>query len=179
VPEGEFRISGARTVADYGFLSVEELDVTGPAGVFTRIAVRHPGAVAVVALADKGVVLIRQFRAPIDQAVLEIPAGKLDVDGESTTLAVARELEEEAGYRPGRVEHVADFFTAPGFTDERLSLFLATDLESVTSAPHGPEEESAEVVCVAVDEIPALLASGAVQDAKTIIGLQWLLLRDL
>ena len=177
MPDEAFRIADARTVGEHGFLRLEEMTVETPTGSVTRIAVRHPGAVAIVAIDDDNVLLIRQYRAPVDRRLLELPAGKLDVAGEPIAQTAARELEEEIGYRPGNLEHVADFFTAPGFTDEHMSLFLASDLERVPAAPHGPEEEAAEVVSVPIGEVPALLTSGAIEDAKTIIGLQWLLLR--
>ena len=176
MPDAGFRVSGAKTVGEFGFLRVERLTIDTGKGSVDRIAVRHPGAVAVLAISDGDVLLIRQYRAPIDDALLEIPAGKLDVEGEPRAEAAARELEEEVGYRPGTLEHVADFFTAPGFSDEHMGLFVATDLEAVPHAPHGPEEEAAEVVAVPIAEVRALLTSGAVEDAKTLIALQWLLL---
>ena len=176
--EDEFRIDGTRAAGELGFLRFEELDVATPSGTVQRIVVRHPGAVAIVAVHDGAVLLIKQYRAAVDAALLEIPAGKLDVSGEAPAAAAARELEEEVGYRPGSLVHVADFYTAPGFTDEHMSLFSATELTAVASAPHGPEEKAAEVVSVSVPDVPAILASGAVRDAKTFIGLQWLLLQD-
>ena len=176
MPDAGFRVSGAKTVGEFGFLRVERLTIDTGKGSVDRIAVRHPAAVAVLAISDGDVLLIRQYRAPIDDALLEIPAGKLDVEGEPWAEAAARELEEEVGYRPGTLEHVADFFTAPGFSDEHMGLFVATDLEAVPHAPHGPEEEAAEVVAVPIAEVRALLTSGAVEDAKTLIALQWLLL---
>lgn len=142
----------------------------------TRTAVRHPGAVAVIAIHEDEVLLIRQYRAAVDRLMLELPAGKLDVDGEPAEQTAARELQEEIGHRPGRLEHVGAFFTTPGFSDERMLLYVATDLEAAESAPHGPEEEHADVVRVPVGEVAELLDSGAVEDAKSIVGLQWLLL---
>ena len=176
--EREFRIDRTRAAGEFGFLRLEELDVTTPSGTVQRIAVRHPGAVAIVAVHADAVLLIRQYRAAIDAALLEIPAGKLDVAGEPTELTAARELEEEVGYKPGRLVHVSDFFTAPGFSDERMSLFFATELTAVGASPHGPEEEAADVTSVPMADVPALLASGEIEDAKTFIGLQWLLLQD-
>ena len=174
--EPPFRVAGAQTVGEYGFLRIEELELATPQGPRRRIAVRHPGAAAVVGVVQGSVVLIRQYRAPVDSDLLEIPAGKLDVDGEPPEVTAGRELEEEAGYRAGRLEHIADFYTAPGFTDEYMRLYHATELTPVTAAPHGPEEEAAEVVELPIGEISGLLASGGVRDAKTLIGLQWLLL---
>ncbi len=178
MPDEAFRVIDARTVGEHGILRIEELTLDTPTGPVTRTAVRHPGAVAVIAIRKDTVLLIRQYRVCIDRRLLEIPAGTRDVDGEPPAETAARELEEEIGYRPGTLEHVADFFTAPGFTDEHMSLFLASDLSPVPTAPDGPEEASAVVVPVLISEVPALLASGAVEDAKSIVGLQWLLLHN-
>ncbi len=133
--------------------------------------VRHPGAVAVVPVVDGAVVLIRQYRAPVDAALLELPAGKLDVPGEDPEAAAARELEEEIGYRPGSLEPLATFFTGPGFTDEYMRVYVATGCIATPMHPHGPEEQAAEIVHVPVDDLPALIAAGDVADAKTLVGL--------
>ena len=178
MPHNGFRIRGSETVGQFGFLKLEDLTVETPTGIVNRMAVRHPGAVAVVAVRGADVLLIRQYRAPIDGLLLEIPAGKLDIDGEPAVVAAARELEEEIGYRPGVIDHVADFYTAPGFTDEYMSLYFATDLTEVPHAPVGAEEKAAEIVAVPIAKISALLLSGTVRDAKTFIGLQWLLLQS-
>jgi ADP-ribose pyrophosphatase len=171
---GAFRILGARDLGDYGFLRLEELDVSTPSGPAKRFVVRHPGAVAMVPIHAEGVVLIRQYRAPVDRPLLELPAGKLDVAGEPPEETAARELEEEIGYRPDRLDHIMDFFTGPGFTDEFMRLYAAYGLRPVPPAPTGPEEAAAEIVIVPRSEIGELLSSGEVVDAKTIIGLQWL-----
>jgi len=178
VTDEAFHVIDTRILGDHGILRVEELTLDTPTGPVTRIAVRHPGAVAVVALRNDTVLLIRQYRVSIDRQLLEIPAGTRDVEGELPAETAARELEEEIGYTPGTLEHVADFFTAPGFTDEHMSLFLASDLKPVPTAPDGPEEAAAVVVPVPMSEVAALLASGAVEDAKSIVGLQWLLLQN-
>lgn len=176
MPDAAFGIGEARHIGQYGFLRLERLTVRTPTGTATRTAVRHPGAVAVIAVHHDEVLLIRQYRAPVDKLLLELPAGKLDVDGEPPDETAARELEEEIGYRPGRLERVGEFFTTPGFSDERMILYLATELEEGRITPHGPEEEHADVVTVAVAEVGDLLDSGGIEDGKTIVGLQWLLL---
>jgi ADP-ribose pyrophosphatase len=174
---GDFEIVGSEAVAEIGFLTVESVEMRGPDGsVSSRIAVRHPGAVAVLPLDGEDVVLIRQYRAPVDQLLLEIPAGKLDVADEPAEETAVRELEEEIGMRAGRMQHLFGFLTTPGFSDERIDLFLATDLTPVPHAPHGPEEEAAEIVRCPVSDVASLLADGRVTDVKTIIALQWLLL---
>jgi ADP-ribose pyrophosphatase len=172
--DGGFRIAGARVLYDHAFLRFEDLTVDTPSGPVTRVAVRHPGAVAVIPVQDSQVFLIRQYRAAVDSMLLEVPAGTRDVESEAPEQTAMRELVEEIGFRAGRLERVFEFYTAPGFSDELMTLYLATELTSVPSAPDGPEEEQAEVVAVALEEIPDLLASGEIADAKTVIGLQWL-----
>ncbi len=172
-----FEVLGASDSTRVGFLDVETLDVRAPDGsVVKRIAVRHPGAVAVLPIDGDEIILIRQYRAPLERALLEVPAGKLDVEGEPGASTAARELEEEIGMRPGRVESVLHFYTAPGFTNERIELFVATDLEPAPHTPHGPEEEAAEIVRYPVSAVQELLANGDVVDVKTVVALQWLLL---
>jgi len=170
-----FEIVGSKAVIDVGFLTVETLEMRVPNGrVIERIAVRHPGAVAVLPIDGDDLILIRQFRAPIGQALLEVPAGKLDVAGEPPQDSAMRELEEEIGMRPGHIESVFRFFTTPGFTNEEIELFVATELVPGSHTPHGAEEEAAEIVRVPLEKVGNLLASGQVTDAKTLIALQWL-----
>ena len=140
--------------------------------IFERDVVHHPGAVSVVPLhADGTVVLVRQYRAAIDRELLEVPAGKRDVHGEDPAVTAHRELAEEVGLRAGRVEKLAEFYNSPGFCDEHSYVFLALDLEEVTSDAQGPEERHMTIEQIALPEVPALIASGEISDAKTIIGL--------
>jgi ADP-ribose pyrophosphatase len=172
-----FEILASEPAVELGFLRVDRVDVRVPDGsIVERIAVRHPGAVAVLPIDGDEIILIRQYRAPLAAALLEVPAGKLDVAGEPAATTAVRELEEEIGMRPGRLRTVGGFFTTPGFTDEHIELFVAEELEAVPYAPHGPEEEAAEIVRVPIGEIPALLTGGGVSDVKTMVALQWLLL---
>ncbi|MDQ6837494.1 MAG: NUDIX hydrolase, partial [Actinomycetota bacterium] len=96
---------------------------------FERDVVHHPGAVVVVPMVDDHrVVVVRQYRAAIDAELLELPAGKRDVDGEAPELTAARELEEEVGRSAGRIDLLARFYNSPGFSDELSHLYLARDL---------------------------------------------------
>ncbi len=151
--------------------------VRTPAGdVLTREYVRHPGAVMVVPIVDGHVVMVRQYRAVIDQYLLEIPAGKRDVPGEEPATTAVRELKEEVGLAPGTLTELASFYNTPGFCDEFSYLFLATDCVDVGSDLQGAEEEDMTVEHVALDTVPGLIASGHLIDAKSIIGL--LMARD-
>lgn len=146
----------------------------------TRDIVGHPGAVAILALDDAGRVLfVRQWRVAAGQALLEIPAGTLDVhDGvtEDPDLAARRELEEETGYRAGAWEKLAEFWTAPGFASERMHLYLATGLVKVADGDRlSPDEDEAlELRHLAVDEALREVETGGIADAKSILGILWL-----
>ena len=155
-------------------VTVAESTFVGPEGEeFQRDVVRHPGAVSVVPVLDDGetVVLVRQYRTAIEGDLLEIPAGKLDVDGEAPEAAAARELEEEVGYRAGRLERLAEFYNSPGFCDEHSVVFVAFDLEACPSSAQGVEERHLAIEHVALPDVPAMVADGRLVDAKTIIGL--------
>ena len=134
-----------------------------------REVVDHPGAVAVVAVDERRrVVLVRQYRYPVKQPLEEIPAGKLE-PGEDPLLAAQRELEEETGYLAGSWEQVGDFFTAPGFCNERMRLFFARGLRS--GHRHPDEDEEVEGYLLDLEEAARRAAEGRFHDAKTIAGL--------
>jgi 8-oxo-dGTP pyrophosphatase MutT (NUDIX family) len=139
---------------------------------FERDVVHHPGAVVVVPLtASRTVVMVRQFRAAIEQEILELPAGKRDVDGEEPAATAARELAEEVGKRATRLELLARFYNSPGFTDELSWIYLATDLHDVPHDRQGLEEQQMSVEEIPLDSAPELIRSGKIMDAKSIIGL--------
>jgi ADP-ribose pyrophosphatase len=150
----------------------------GPQGdTFERDIVHHPGAVVVVPLtADERVLLVRQYRAAIDAELLEIPAGKRDVDGEPPEVTAGRELAEEIGRRAGQLDLLARFYNSPGFSDEFTWLYLAQDLTEVPYDRQGAEEQEMTVEEVLLADVPGLIASGEIMDAKTIIGLTLALL---
>ena len=154
-------------------ISLVEAEIEGPDGRrFRRDIVHHPGAVSVVAVDEEGrAVLVRQYRAPLDADVLEIPAGKRDVDGEPPAATARRELAEEVGLEADNVELLGEFYNSPGFCDEHSYSYLATGLTSCATAPVGPEEEVMQIVHVALDDVPGLISSGELTDAKSIIGL--------
>ena len=141
----------------------------------------HPGAVAIVALdADGRVALVRQWRLPADAALLEIPAGGLDIheDGskEDPDIAARRELEEETGLRAGSWQKLGAFYTAPGFTDEFMHLYLATDLTPAGADGRlGPDEdERLSLEWRAWQDAVAAAETGEIRDAKSLVGLFWL-----
>ena len=135
--------------------------------------VRHPGASAGVPLLepdadDPLVLLIRQYRYAADGYLYEIPAGRLDA-GESPTECAHRELAEETGYRAERVEHLFTMFTTPGFTDEKIHLFLATGLTAGES--NREADEFMELVPTRLSRALSMVEQGEIQDAKTALAL--------
>ena len=173
-----FRVVDSTARGRAGFLELVELRVEAPDGeLLTRAVVRHPGAVVVVPVDGDEVILVRQWRAAPARALLEVPAGKRDVDGEEPEATGARELEEEIGFRPGRLTKLAEFYNSPGFTDEYTHLYCATDLTAVERRGVSAEERAMAIERVRLDDVPALIAARELVDAKSIIGL--LLTRQL
>lgn len=145
-----------------------------------RDIVVHPGAVAILPLDAQGRLLcVRQFRVAAGGAMLEIPAGTLDVseDGaiEDPEAAAHRELEEETGYRAGSMERLGGFWSAPGFSTEYLTLYLATDLRPAYENRLSPdEEERLELARIDWRDAVAAVEAGLVEDAKSVAGILWL-----
>ncbi len=134
-----------------------------------REVVRHPGAVLVVPLLDGDrIVMIRNFRVAVNQRLLELPAGTLERD-EDPQHAAGRELQEETGYRAGRIHRLGEFYTSPGFADELMRVFVAEEL-----APGGQRlepGEQIEVETVPCREALAMIDDGRIRDGKTIAAL--------
>jgi len=142
-----------------------------------REVTRHPGAVAIVAVDGENLIMLRQFRAALGEVILELPAGKRDVPGEPPEVTANRELVEEIGYEAATIELLGEFINSPGFCDERCWIYLGTDLSPAERSFDGAEEAHMEVVRVPLTSVPDLVAFGGVEDAKTLIGLQWLMLK--
>lgn len=168
----EFRTTSAKTVADVGFVRLDEVEIEAPDGVIAeRYVLRMHDAVAVLALHGEKVVLVEQFRTPFGTRLMEIPAGVLDVDGEDPVDAVRRELEEEAGYTGGEITHLVDLIMSPGVTDEVISLYLVRDVEAIERRPASPEERHATVVTMDLEEAIEAIGDGRIRDAKTVAAL--------
>lgn len=176
--DGGFSRGPGRVVYS-GRFDVVEYDVGIPAhgggGHVVRHVVRHRGAVTIAAVEDATVTLVRQYRAAADAVLVELPAGKLD-SGEAPSACAARELEEETGLVPGSLTEIAEFLVSPGWSDERMWLYLAEGLEQGTARPQGVEETSMEIDAVPLERAVQMCHNGTIRDAKSIVGI--LLARD-
>jgi len=144
--------------------TVREADRT-----YIREVVHHPGsAVILPAFDDDTVGFVRQYRHPAVKYLLELPAGTLN-DRERPEVGAARELEEELGMIAGRLEKLAEFFVSPGFCEEKMWIYLATDL--VPTAQKLEDDELIEIVRLPIERALQMISDGEIEDAKTIIGL--------
>ena len=135
----------------------------------TREIVEHSDCVAIIAVDDRdNVLLVEQFRKPVEKRLLEIPAGGIE-PGEEPVDCVRRELREETGFLPQKVERLGGFYSTPGYCTEYLYLYLATDL--VLSPLQAEDSESIRLIRVPLGQIPGLITSGSICDAKSIAGL--------
>lgn len=135
----------------------------------TREIIQHPGAVVILPMVDDDhVCLIHNYRVSIGRTLLEVPAGTLEV-GEDLEVATRRELTEETGYSAGTLKKLGAFFPSPGIMDERMHLYLATDLEAGEAARETGEWIENHVV--SWTEAMQLIADGKIEDAKTMVAL--------
>jgi ADP-ribose pyrophosphatase len=169
--ERDFEPLGGETLHEGGFfdLRLERFRFADGEEV-ERDIVRHPGAVGVVCVDDEHIWLVRQPRPAVgDPDVLEIPAGKLD-EGESPLETGKRELAEEIGKGARNWEHLTTCYASPGFTDEQMHIYLATDLYDADTEPD--ESERMELRLVPLDDLDTAIRD--CHDAKTLVGLLWL-----
>jgi ADP-ribose pyrophosphatase len=138
----------------------------------TREIVEHHGAVAVAAVDAEGMIyLVRQYRKPVEEVLLEIPAGKLEI-GEDAVECAHRELLEETGLKAESLEKVFTYYTTPGFTTEAIHIFVASGLTQYEAQPD--EDEFLDLVKLPLDEAYAMIRSGEIKDGKSIVALQHL-----
>ena len=140
--------------------------------ITTREIVKHPGAVVILAVTKKKeIVMIKQFRKPVEEVLWELPAGTIE-PGEDLISCARRELEEETGYYSRKVTKVVTFFSTPGFCDEKLTLFLAEDLEK-----RNKNEDVDEFILIEnkkISEVLKMIKENVIKDAKTIVGILFL-----
>jgi len=148
-------------------LHVDEVELEdGSASV--REYVHHNGGAAVVAETEEGILFVEQFRYPYGEEVLEIPAGKREI-GEDPRVTARRELEEETGYNAQKLTFLGEIYPSPGYTDEKLYLYLASGLEKRVA--HADEDEFLSVRAIPAEQAAEMVASGRIKDAKTVIAL--------
>lgn len=127
----------------------------------------HIGAAAVVAVREDGkILMVRQYRNSVERMTLEIPAGKRDAEDEATETTAARELEEETGYRAGKLTKLVGLITAIAYCDEFIDIYVAEDL--IGTAQHLDEDEEIDVAAYTLEELQAMIFSGQIRDAKTV-----------
>ncbi len=148
---------------------VDELEYFESGNNTIREIVEHPGgAVVLGVLPDEKIILIKQYRYPIDKFIYELPAGKLDL-GEDPMVCAMRELEEETGYRAGKIELLTYIYTSPGFCSEKLYIYLAQELQK--KEQNLEEGEVLSVEYKTIDEAVEMVLNGEIVDAKSIAGI--------
>ena len=167
----ESRIS-TKIVYKGDFLDVRKDEVMLPDGrTSTREWIKHPGAVCIIPVLSNGDIgLIRQYRYPVQQEMIELPAGKLDKNELPEACAV-RELEEEIGYRAEKLTFLTNIHPAIGFADEVMGLYLADSL--IKTSSNQDEDEFLELIPTSLEEAVKMVWNGAITDVKTIIGILW------
>lgn len=136
-----------------------------------REIIEHPGSVGIVAITNDGdMILVKQFRKAVEKKLLEIPAGKIEINEEPRETAL-RELYEETGYSTNKIEYLFEFYTSPGFSNEKMYLFLATDLMEGEANPE--RDEYIEIVKIKLEELVNMVLRGEIADSKTIIGIYY------
>jgi 8-oxo-dGTP pyrophosphatase MutT (NUDIX family) len=166
-----FERTASETICEGGFIAVRRDTFRHEDGAdVEREIVAHPGAAAVVVVDGERLWLVRQPREAVGEPdLLELPAGKLDEEGESPLDTAKRELAEEIGKQAEQWESLGSFYTSPGFTDEEVHLFLATGISDVDERPAVHEDERIDVEVRLLGELDAILAE--TKDSKTLIGL--------
>ncbi|MGP7816150.1 NUDIX hydrolase [Niallia sp. 01092] len=162
-------------IFDGRIITVQVDEVELPNGkTSTRELVKHPGAVAVIAVTDEEkLVLVEQFRKPLEKEIVEIPAGKLE-KGEDPAVCAKRELEEETGYGCKSLELLTSFYTSPGFADEIVHLYIAKGLHKIEDAAGLDEDEFVNLMEVSLEEAQELVKNQRIFDAKTMYAVQYM-----
>ncbi|MEG0797596.1 MAG: NUDIX hydrolase [Acidaminococcaceae bacterium] len=157
-------------------LTVRVDTVLLPNGVAaTREVIHHPGAVCILPVLDNGdIIFVKQFRYPVQSVMYELPAGKLDA-GEKPEQCAARELSEETGFRAGTLEKLTSIVTTPGFTDEVIHLYVASELTKFQQ--HTDADEFIEIVTLTPAQVERMLWTEEIFDAKTLSALYLYLLK--
>lgn len=144
-----------------------------------RELIKHPGAVAIIPITkNKKIVMVEQYRKPLEKSIIEIPAGKLE-KGESPEITAVRELEEETGYTTKKLTKVTSFYTSPGFADEIMYIYVSDELEKLDFPPALDEDEFVEIHELTLAEAKQYIQEQRIHDAKTIYAILYLELQEI
>jgi ADP-ribose pyrophosphatase len=164
------KITESREVYNCKLFKVTEDKAVDPKTGFeiARSVVRHAGSAVMMAMDEKDrILLVRQYRLPAEDYLWELPAGKID-EGEKALQTAKRELAEETGYKAKTWTKLATFFVSPGYVQERMTIFLATDLKSGDATPM--DDEQIETRWFKKKEVGDMIRDGKIKDAKTMVG---------
>lgn len=167
------KIISRQSIYEGNFLKVENLKVQLPDGNNSnRDVIRHPGAVAILALLDnETMLLVKQFRVTLNKTLLEIPAGKIE-ENEEHIKSAHRELEEETGYKSNKMEYLGTIATSAGFSDQLVHIYKATELYQGTKG--GDEDEFIDVEPHKINDVKSMIKEGKIIDVKTIAALMYI-----
>ncbi|SEM10705.1 ADP-ribose pyrophosphatase [Paenisporosarcina quisquiliarum] len=154
-------------------LQIDEVEL--PNGkTSNREIVKHPGAVAVIAVTkDMKIILVEQYRKALERSIIEIPAGKIEID-EVPEITALRELEEETGYTTDKLQYIQSFATSPGFANEIIHLYFAENIEKLEQPVGLDEDEFVELLHVSLSEMEEMVKKQQIYDAKTAFAYIWL-----
>lgn len=156
-------------------ISVKKDQVRLPNGeTAARELVVHPGAVGIIPITNDGrLIVVEQYRKPLERSLVEIPAGKLE-PGEEPAVTAVRELEEETGFGANSFTYLQTIATSPGFADEVIHLYVAKDLYKIENPASLDEDEFVELMTVSLEEAEKMIEDGRIFDAKTVIAVMWM-----
>lgn len=160
-------------------ISVHVDEVKLPDGnTSTREIVKHPGAVAVIPLTEDGkIVMVKQYRKPLERTLIEIPAGKIEPN-EAPEVTAIRELEEETGYTTEQLKYVTSFYTSPGFADEIIHLYFTDTILPLEEKVAGDDDEFIEIVELTLAEAEQCIKDNKIYDAKTAYAIMYIKLME-
>ncbi|MEN1969087.1 NUDIX hydrolase [Lentibacillus sp. N15] len=158
----------SKQIYDGKVVKLQVDEVTLPDGkTAKRELIKHPGAVGIIPVTkDKKIMMVEQYRKPLEKSLVEIPAGKLE-PGEKPEVTAVRELEEETGFTTNSLQFVTSFYTSPGFADELMYLYLTDHLEPLTKKAAGDDDEFVELIELTLDEAKQYVNDHRIHDAKT------------
>ncbi|WP_138416830.1 NUDIX hydrolase [Aquibacillus sediminis] len=171
----EEKTIGTEQIFNGRVVNLQVDDVTLPNGKTSkREIIKHPGAVAVIAITKENkIVMVEQYRKPLEKSIIEIPAGKLE-KGEDPKSSAIRELEEETGYTTTNMTYLTSFYTSPGFADELLHVYITKEVKPLEEKKAMDEDEFVELMEVSLEEAEQLIREERIHDVKTAYAILYL-----